>query len=222
MSKSRPLVYQWIAHYNDGTGYPQFDTKTGKENSFLDIDKDRLIKFGLYHIKKEQADIINKSGNNSVVSLEFLPTYEIKLKDYERVIYYRDVFISQEAFHRCRTCNKEFHYDGILRHVLKEKDLKLGIKRAETCPICPHCGSHDYFKCRNCGKIFNTYNEADYGMCQDCGRLNGYLERIVLTSGSLSRERRWIEYYIGKQSTIQGTNIKTILKIKENGNCTIL
>jgi len=216
----RPLVYQWIAHYNDGTSYPQFDTESYEENSFIKIDKDKLIKFGIYPFKKDFAYKVSKK--QSVVSLGFLPIYEINIENEERLIHYRQVFISQETFHICQKCKKEFKFSYAHSFKIKLKDSKLGIKMDEVCPVCPHCGAKDYYKCNSCGKVLETFNESSFGMCPDCDRSKGYLERKNITSGSHSREKRWIDYYLGKQSTIQGRNVKFILKIKENGDCEVL
>jgi len=52
---SRPLVFMWIAEYEDGTVFPQFDPKTGKENRFGDIDMTRLKRFGWHNFSPELA-----------------------------------------------------------------------------------------------------------------------------------------------------------------------
>ena len=43
-----PLVYFWIATYNDGTALAQFDPETGLPNKFTDIDQSRLKTLGWY------------------------------------------------------------------------------------------------------------------------------------------------------------------------------
>lgn len=45
----------WIAEYEDGTVFPQFDPKTGKENLFKDIDMTRLKRFGWHNFSPELA-----------------------------------------------------------------------------------------------------------------------------------------------------------------------
>lgn len=219
---NRPLVYHWVAFYNDGTSYHQYNPQTFEINKFIGIDKDKLIKFGLFPFSVDFARNIKQANpEEAIAPLEFLPVYEIILNRDERLIYYRDVFISTETYHICKKCGNEFFYNVVNSKIIIEKDDSKGY-RLEKCPICPNCGAYDYYECKNCHKVFNLFNDADYGMCQDCGREKGYLERISVTSGTYSREKRWIEYYLGKQSTIQGKNIKFILKIKENGDCEIL
>jgi hypothetical protein len=44
----RPLVYFWIAEYNDGTALPQFDPETGLDNKFSEVQHDKLVRFGWY------------------------------------------------------------------------------------------------------------------------------------------------------------------------------
>lgn len=218
---NRPLVYYWIAHYNDGTSYLQFNPLTYKENKFEGIDNNRLIKFGLYPFSKKLAEGVSKEGNKSV-SIEFLPNFEINVDGGYRVIYYRDVFISQESFHICKKCRQKFNFSGKPSFIIKGKDNKIGIKRDEVCAICPHCNARDYYECKECGRKFETFNDAESGMCPDCGRAKGYLKKIKITSGSHSTEKRWIEYYIGKQITVRGTNVKFLMKVQENGNTEIL
>jgi len=221
MSGTRPLVYHWIAYYNDGTKLDQFN-KDLSENGFSKIDNNKLNKIGLYPFSKKLAEGITRSNSSTVaLSLGFLPVYELEIKDGERPIYYRDCFISQEQFHVCNSCKKEFNYDGYNNHIIKYKDDQLGIKYNEVVPICPNCGAHDYFTCKSCGKEFQSFNEALHGMCPDCGRSKGYLGQHNITSKQYSRERRWNYYYFGKQNTIKGTNIKFLMKISESGDCVV-
>jgi len=213
---NRPLVYHWIAYYDDGIKLPQYNEEC-MENRFIDIDQERLVKFGLYPFSKELAKGVRKIGDD-VVSIEILPSYEIELNKDKRLIYYRDVFISQEEFHICKKCKKEFKYTGIQKHLVKKG---VGKYKDEYVPICPHCGAHDYYECKKCQRRFETFDDASQGMCPDCGREHGYLKRIVLTSGSYGREKKWIEYYLGYQILVKGINHKVIFKIKENGDCFI-
>jgi hypothetical protein len=218
---NRPLVYYWIAEYDDNTKLLQFDEKTYKENRFDSINIKKLKKFGLYPFSRKLAKGVTDNGNKCI-SIPFLSKYEINFNKEDRPIYYRDIFISQEVYHVCKKCNKKFHFSGEPRFSIKKVDKQLGIKRDEVCAICPHCGAKDYYKCKSCGRIYESFNDASMGMCSVCGRAKGYLQRIVITSGSHTKENRWIEYYIGKQFTTRGTNIKFLMKVNENGDTEVV
>jgi len=205
----RPLVYYWIAQYSNGTALPQYDPYTFRENSFGEIQQDKLIKFGLYPFPRNLVDGIRKKNNDSVVSIPFLPIYEINLNKNKRLIHYRDVFISQETYHRCGKCNKEFSYSP---KTSKSLDSVL------SSPICPHCGAHDLYICKSCKKIYQRFEDAKRGMCE-CG---SHLNKEVVTSRQYNKERRWIYYYLGYQTLINGINHKVLMRIQENGDSLIL
>jgi len=204
----RPLVYQWIARYENGTGWSQFDPKTYTENPFSIIEQDKLKKFGLYPLTRELEEGLRKN-NIETRAIPFLPKYEINIDKNKRLIYYRDVFISHENYHLCKNCNKEYFYG---KNSPKLENTKY------SSPICPNCGSHDLFVCKNCKKEFKRFEDAKFQMC-DCG---AHLNRIRITSGQYSRERRWIEYYLGYQTIVKGANTKFLLKIDERGDSIII
>jgi len=203
------LVYHWIAQYSDGMSLPQYDPNTFRENAFGDIDLNKVIKFGLYPFSKNLAIGVRRTGQ-SVVSVPILPIYEVNLDKNKRLIHYRDVYISQESYHLCNKCNKEFTYDTTIQKI----DSKY------SSPICPNCGAHDLFVCKNkaCGKVHKRFEDAKFGMCE-CG---SHLKRIRITSKQHFREMRWVDYYLGSQTTVNGTNIKFLMKISEKGDCEIL
>ena len=203
----RPLVYYWIAYYNDGTKLEQYSPPDYKGKPFTFIDNDKIIKFGIYPFDRDLAERVTKAGTEAR-SIPFLPMYEINLTGNRRVIYYRDCFIQIEDYHICRECGKEFKVG---------KDTKWLDSRFPS-PICPHCGAHDYFYCEKCGKKY-TFEETHIGTCPIC---DGYLKNIKITSEQFSRERRWNLYNIGYQQIADNRNIKFILQIDEQGNCTIV
>ena len=153
---TRPLVYFWVAHYNDGTMLYQYDPLDYSENSFSEIDQSKLIKFSLHPFDSEFADSINKDrGRTEVMPLPLLPSYSLKLDNHRRLIYYRDVFISQEEYHLCRNCNREFYFHSQSQTI----DSKY------PSPICPFCGAHDIFVCKSCGKVYERFEDAPFHMC---------------------------------------------------------
>lgn len=210
----RPLVFMWIAHYDDNTSLPQFDPLTCRENKFSDIRQDKLVKFGLYPFGQSFARKLQDNGI-AVVSLPFLPKYEINLDKYKRLIYHRENFISNEQFRICGECGKEFYFDS---------NVKVTGGKYSS-PICPNCGAHDYWVCTKCGKKYLKFEDAigmdkqTPGLCNEC---NSYLRLIRITSEQRTRERRWIRYHMGWQETVHGVNKKNILIISENGDVEVV
>jgi len=204
----RPLVYHWIAHYNNGLGFSQFNPLTYKENSFNDIDQNKLIKFGLYPFTRELANGVKMTGTE-VIALPFLPKYEIEINSDRRLIYYREVYISHEDYHLCKKCGKEFNYS--------KNTPKVSSKYSS--PICPNCSGHDLFVCKSCNISYKRFEEVPGGMCEKC---HGHVQREKITSDQYNRERRWIEYMLGYQYNLNGKNIKFLLKIDERGDSLIL
>ena len=205
-SKNRPLVYQWICKYNDGSILSQFDNNKSRPTTI--INSKPLSEFILRPFTLEEEKRINSKDNILVKSIPFLPKYTLKLDDLKRAIYYRQVFIQIEEYHKCLECGKEFYYSPTLDHI--------GGKYPS--PICPHCGAHDYFYCSKCNKRF-IFEETNMGSCPICG---GGLKRKKITSEQFTREKRWIEYYIGYQYTKNNKNYKFLMKILENGDCEVL
>jgi hypothetical protein len=84
----RPLVYFWIAEYNDGSALPQFDPETGRENKFSDVDQQKLKRFGWHPFTPELAKKIEESEKIVVVSTRN-PPYAITLEKGVRLIAHR-------------------------------------------------------------------------------------------------------------------------------------
>ena len=208
MTQTRPLVYFWIAEYNDQKKLYQFDPITYKPSKFTDIDQNRLVKFGIYPIPKDMEEGIKDAGT-PVVAIPFLPKYEINLTENRRLIYFRDNFISHEEFHLCKSCSKEFKY-GLDSPKMKSK---------YPSPICPHCGSHDLFICKSCKHESDRFEDTSKGLCPKC---KSHMDRVKITSEQHSREKRWIDYILGAQETINGKNTQFKLRIKESGDCEVV
>jgi len=212
-SQPHPLVYFWIAHYNDGTYASQFDLNTFKENSIKIIDNSKLIKVGWYPIPYDLAVELNKRGIPAI-SNPLLPKIEVEINKNKRFILFMRNFISIEEFRICENCGKEFQAIGNIEF--------FGDKHWRS-PICPHCGGHDYWQCKKCGTKYDLFSATEstspekggYGHCPKCG---GYLELIRVTSKQYTRERRWRLYVVGFQETIGGKNYKVMLYADENGN----
>lgn len=70
----------WLAEYPDGTHLPEFDFVTKQENSFYNIDRTKLFRFGLVgHGSKicfERDGVLNVAGRRLLVS------YEVDGKEY--------------------------------------------------------------------------------------------------------------------------------------------
>jgi len=211
-----PLVFFWIATYNDGTALPQFDPKTYKANKITDIDQSKLVKIGWYPFSFSFAKELN-DRDIPVVANPLLPKYEVTIDGNKRYILFTRNFISQEEYHFCTLCKQEFHVGA---------STKFKIDGNQTIPICPNCGGSDYWVCSQCGKRFNTFDEtkstpANLGGSGHCDKCGGYLHRVKATSERHTRERRWRLYVIGYQETINNKNYKMLMYIHENGDVEI-
>lgn len=203
---NRPLIYMWIAYYDDDTFLPQYDKSTFKPNKWNNINMDKLDRLELHPFSKEMETGLCKNGTE-VRHIPILPVYSISMEGNRRPICYRDNYISQEEFHLCDACNKEFKFYT----TMPQTESKY------SSPICPHCGSYDYFFCKICN-VKALFEETSNGLCPKC---NGYMDRVRVTTRKYARERRWTEYLIGYQLTDKGNNYKFLLRIDEYGNCKV-
>ena len=202
-----PLRFMWIAHFKDGTSLPEFDPYLYEKNSMGEVfdREDDLIKFGIYPIPPKLANEINNKGLDTLVSIPFFPHYEVNLDKNKRLIFFRRNFIHSESYYKCLKCNREFQKYKMTGGTISS-------------PICPHCGAHDLFICKNCGKVYQSFDDAPNHMCE-CG---GHLKHEKITSSQYGRERRVREHHIGYQEIVNGVNIKSILKIDQEGNVEVI
>ena len=77
-----PLVYFWIAEYNDGIALPQFDPESGRENGFADVDHSKLKHFGWYPFTPE----LEKKISEASVSHVFLEYVMVSFDGFSRII----------------------------------------------------------------------------------------------------------------------------------------
>ena len=87
-----PLVFFWIAEYEDGKALPQFDPETGEENKFALTDKGKLKKFGWHPFTPELAEKIYKRSGLIVIPTNN-PSYVINLKKGDKLIAKRENII---------------------------------------------------------------------------------------------------------------------------------
>lgn len=87
-----PLVFFWIAEYEDGKALPQFDPETGEENKFTLTDKGKLKKFGWHPFTPELSHkIIERSGLITIPTNN--PHYVISLEKGDKLIAKRENII---------------------------------------------------------------------------------------------------------------------------------
>jgi len=87
---SAPLVYMWVATFEDGRCLPQFDFETGKENLYRAVKEypSKLKKLGFYPIPPELAGKVKTAQAIS----KPLPRYEVVIpKGAEPVILRRNI-----------------------------------------------------------------------------------------------------------------------------------
>jgi DNA-directed RNA polymerase subunit M/transcription elongation factor TFIIS len=222
-----PLVFWWIAFYNDGTCLPKFDIKTGKENSFKDIDQTKLDKFGLFPFNASFALKVNLFAGKTIArDVENLPYFIMKFQVNQRPIYVRRCAIHTFSYQHCDKCGYEWqwmptHKDGektevdLLTHpnyVMQEWQGK-----KYPCAQCPKCGSFNSVVCPECkDTLISEMKGAKEGdghifKCQKCKK--EYPRYIKYLESSL----RGATYLFGYQTTIEGENHKQIMFISEDG-----
>jgi len=81
----RPLVFFWIAEYENGKALPQFDPETGEENRFIDVDLKHVKRFGWYPFTPKLAVKIEKATGLTVIPSNN-PIYTVTLKNGEQLI----------------------------------------------------------------------------------------------------------------------------------------
>ena len=84
----RPLVYFWIAEYNNGSALPQFDPETGKENKFSEVDHQKLKRFGWYPFSLNLAQKIRKTEKTAFVPTRN-PSYTVSVEEDDMLVAYR-------------------------------------------------------------------------------------------------------------------------------------
>ena len=87
----QPLVYFWIAEYNDKTSLTQFDPKTGIENLFGSINQSKLTKFYLVPFTKPFAELVNVVS--TPVESKDINSYLVELKEGDKLEYKRTVLV---------------------------------------------------------------------------------------------------------------------------------
>ena len=216
-----PLVYFWVAYYNDNQVYPQFDLNSGKENSFASIDQTKLVKFGLYPISKILADKIN-IGIKMVISKP-LPYIVMKLKPEQRLIYVRRNYMRNFGYQICTKCNYKWQWMPNIKEEIGEAGLpihnnyttQIQESKCYPLPVCPKCGSFNAILCPDCNTLINEYkrkdSEAHYFECPKCKK--EHLRYIINADGT----NHEIIYLLGYQMTVEGKNYKSIMFINENG-----
>jgi hypothetical protein len=84
----RPLVYFWIAEYDDGSALPQFDPETGRENRFSEVDQLKLRRFGWHPFSLKLAQKILETEKTVVVPTGN-PSYTMTVETGDRLVAYR-------------------------------------------------------------------------------------------------------------------------------------
>ena len=77
---------KWVANYSGGKQFPQFDPKSGAENKYKDIDREKLERFDL--LNKETGKAIHSVYLREGQILVYRRRTFIKVKTNERSIVY--------------------------------------------------------------------------------------------------------------------------------------
>lgn len=89
MLNYRPLVYMWIAEYEDGKALPQFDPHTGEENKFSLVNQNKLVRFGWFPFTFSLAKKIYQKTRLVVIPSNN-PPHIIELKKDRKLIAKRE------------------------------------------------------------------------------------------------------------------------------------
>lgn len=89
----------WVAEYTDGTYLAEYDLLTHKSNSFYDIDRTKIIKFGLLG---DGSQVYFDVGNGvfTINNHRIMISYETNGKDYPltgRALVYNDIITFKDA-----------------------------------------------------------------------------------------------------------------------------
>jgi predicted RNA-binding Zn-ribbon protein involved in translation (DUF1610 family) len=220
-----PLVYFWVAFYKDGTCLLQFDVKTGKGNSFVDIDQNKLDKFGLFPFTTELAFNANRIKGFIVArEVENLSYHIMKLQENQRLIFIRRNKIHVFTFYHCEKCGYNWQWmEGHKEGETTEVGLLIHSNRVEQefkgkkFPLaqCPKCGAFNAIMCPDCGTLINEMEKPDtkehYFMCPKCNKEHPRHLKM------LEDQLRTMVYILGYQTTVDGKNIKHLMFIDEDG-----
>lgn len=89
MLNYRPLVFFWIAEYENGTALPQFNPNTGEENKFSLVDLPHVKRFGWYPFTHElSAKILKKTSTVTIPTDN--PSYVVNLRKGDKLIAKRE------------------------------------------------------------------------------------------------------------------------------------
>lgn len=223
------LVYFWVAFYKDGNCLPQFDVKTGKENSFQDITQDKLDKFGLFPFSLSLVIKANAAANLIVArESENLPYFIMKMEDGQRLINFRRNFIHMFSYQHCDKCGYDWqwmrgHKEGEIAEmglaICSNNIVQKVQGKDKAFAQCPKCGTFNSEVCPDCGTLINEMarpvTKEHYFICPKC---NKEYPRYIRT---LEDTMRRLIYIMGYQTTVDNKNVKQLMYIQENGEITL-
>lgn len=143
----RPLVYMWVAVYEDGQALPQFDPETGKENMFAEVDQDKLKEFGLFPFSEQMARRIQE-GEGVFVLPSDNQRFVLKLKEGQRLFTRRTNLHITVPYHECLECGHKWQWgkgdlnpyvDLPMTYLYHQDGDDIGSRR----PKCPSCGYYN-------------------------------------------------------------------------------
>jgi hypothetical protein len=214
-----PLVYQWVAFYENGRVLPQFNPYTGEEHDWCDIDQDSLVKFGLYPFNAELALILFNRG--VTVHPKNIEAHEVFLDKGMRLIFVRRQFIKKFTFHSCNRCENKWIAKEGDEWELIAKTVQNGKEHSYTSYKCPKCEAYNVMVCPGCGLIVNKVKGKEKGTFEyECPRClhDGKPTRHPRYISRHGASTRYTKYLLGYQETTNGRNSKFMITIDDNGN----
>lgn len=173
----RPLVYMWIAHYEEEV-LPQFDPETGIENKFSAVDLKRITKFGFYPFSEKMARKIWEASQLVVISTDN-PVYEVLLKPHHELFFRRTNLIVEYTYRVCR-CGYEFRWGK------SRAPDNVGIPRSGLSYV-ENIDGKDYAfpKCPRCGYFDGNIAKAEIQIQQKGGRKRETLYKLGVNGGQV-------------------------------------
>mgnify|MGYP000241631036 CR=1 FL=1 len=210
MDTAPPLYYFWRVFYKDGSVQEQYDFNTGVSFPITVIDSSKVKEIGWFPIPPDLAEKLNERGEKAT-SNPLLPIVKVQVPEGAKPLVFMRNYITQEEYHKCNNCGRPFYATKFV-----------GDKYYKS-PVCPHCGAHDYYQCKDCLMKYNSLSETDdtppekggRGHCKECG---GYLQLIKVTSNQYSLEWRDREYAVGFEMEVNGQRKKFLVFVNGDGD----
>ena len=162
---SHPLVYFWVAEFNDGKALAQFDPESGIENRFNMVDQKRLKRFGWHPFSARYSNVIYNTPAHNVTVPSLNQSYTVEPNGHKLVAYRENIIKIFKFWHCGKHSDKPPHAECGFNWMFQDSaphpliglpyGTKAFIEEVPTQdqrgkrvvkivnPVCPKCGWHD-------------------------------------------------------------------------------